>query len=123
MRDKDRDVIEDSRTVDKKIEEALNEIENIKREKNLVKTGAELEALERRIIETTDRLAGALVAQKLHDSLKNPEIKEEGSQLAKSHPKALKNQGLRDVVIRPSRGESFTVKSTYFSRKGKRKKK
>ncbi len=32
VRDKDRDVIEDSRAIDKKIEEALNEIENIHRE-------------------------------------------------------------------------------------------
>lgn len=123
MRDKDRDVIEDSRAIDKKIEEALNEIENIHREDNLVKTGEELEALERRIIEATDRLAGALVAQKLYDSLKSPGLKEEGLRLAKSYPKALKNQGLRDVLIRPSRGESFTVKSSYFSQKGKRKKK
>ena len=123
MREKNRDDIEDSGAVDKKIEEALNEIENIKKEKNLVKTSKEMEALERRIIEATDRLAGALVAQKLHDSLQNPELKEESTQLAKSHPKALKNQGLRDVLIRPSRGEPFTVKSTYFSRKGKRKKK
>ena len=123
MKDKNQDVIGNSRAIDKKIEEALKEIKNIHREKNLVKTGEELEALERRIIEATDRLAGALVAQKLHDSLKNPELKEEGLQLAKSHPKALKNQGLRDVVIRPSRGEPFTVKSSYFSRKGKRKKK
>ena len=123
VKDKDRDVIEDSRAVDKKIEEALSEIEKIHGEKHLVKTAEELEALERRIIAVTDRLAGALVAQKLHDSLKSPELKEEGSRLAKSYPKALKNQGLRDVVIRPSRGEPFTVEASYFSRKGKRKKK
>ena len=123
MTEKKRDVVEDSKAVDKKIKEALNEIEKIQREKDLAKSAAELEALERRIIEATDRLAGALVAQKLYDSLKNPELKEESSQLIKSHPKALKNQGLRDVQIRPSRGEPFTVKSTYFSRKGKRKKK
>jgi len=35
----------------------------------------------------------------------------------------MKNQGLRDVTIRPRRGEPFTVKTTYFSQKGKRKKK
>jgi hypothetical protein len=123
VKDQTGNNIEESRAIDKKIEEALKEIENIHREKHLVKTAEELEALERRIIEATDRLAGALVAQKLHDSLQDPELKEEGLRLAKSHPKALKNQGLRDVLIRPSRGEPFTVKSSYFSRKGKRKKK
>jgi len=40
----------------------------------------------------------------------------------KTYPKRMKNQGLRDVTIRPSRGEPFTVKTTYFSQKGKRKK-
>jgi BMFP domain-containing protein YqiC len=121
--DKNQQVTEDSNLIEKKIEEALNEIDLIHEKKILVKTGEELEALERRIIEATDRLAGALVAQKIQDSVKNSELKKEALRLTKSYPKAMKNQGLRDVIIRPSRGEPFTVKSSYFSRKGKRKKK
>jgi hypothetical protein len=121
--DKNQQVTEDSNLIEKKIEAALKEIDRIHEEKSLVKTGEELEALERRIIEATDRLAGALVAQKIQDSVKNSELKKEALRLTKSYPKAMKNQGLRDVTIRPSRGEPFTVKSSYFSRKGKRKKK
>lgn len=123
MDDKNQQVTEDSNLIEKKIEAALKEIDRIHEEKSLVKTGEELEALERRIIEATDRLAGALVAQKIQDSVKNSELKKEALRLTKSYPKAMKNQGLRDVTIRPSRGEPFTVKSSYFSRKGKRKKK
>ena len=121
--DKNQQVTEDSNLIEKKTKEALKEIDLIHEEIILVKTGEELEALERRIIEATDRLAGALVAQKIQDSVKNSELKKEALRLTKSYPKAMKNQGLRDVIIRPSRGEPFTVKSSYFSRKGKRKKK
>ena len=123
MNDEDLNDAENNISSQKRIEEALKEIDRIHKEKSLVKSGDELEALERRIIEATDRLAGALVAQKIQDCVESPELKKEGLQLAKSYPKALKNQGLRDVPIRPSRGESFTVKSRYFSQKGKRKKK
>ena len=89
----------------------------------MVKTAEELEALERRIIEATDNLAGALVAQKVQDSIKSKELKDEAAHLVSTYPKKMKNQGLRDVTIRPSRGEPFTVETTYFSQKGKRKKK
>lgn len=107
---------------DRKIQEALKEIERIRKERCLVKSGQELEELERRIIEATDRLAGALVGQKVEQSLESSELREEGSQLAKSSAKPMKNQGLRDVTVRPSRGQPFTVEATYFSQKGRRKK-
>jgi len=111
-----------SALADRKIQEALNEIERIRKERCLVTSGQELEELERRIIEATNRLAGALVGQKVQQSVESSELREEGSQLAKSYPKPMKNQGLRDVTVRPSRGEPFTVEATYFSQKGKRKK-
>ena len=123
MSNNDSNVEAVSDSIEKRIEKALQEIDLIQRERSLVKTAAELEALERRIIEATDKLAGALVAQKVQDSIKSKELKAEAALLVKTHPKKMKNQGLRDVTIRPSRGEPFTVKTTYFSQKGKRKKK
>jgi hypothetical protein len=123
MSDSDLNVQAVSNSIEKAIEKALQEIDLIQKEKSLVKTAEELEALEQRIIEATDKLAGALVAQKVQDSIKGKELKDEAALLVKTHPKKMKNQGLRDVTIRPSRGEPFTVKTTYFSQKGKRKKK
>ena len=123
MSDSDLNVQAMSNSIEKAIEKALQEIDLIQKEKSLVKTAKELEALERRIIDATDKLAGALVAQKVQDSIKSKELKDEAALLVKTHPKKMKNQGLRDVTIRPSRGEPFTVKTTYFSQKGKRKKK
>ncbi len=123
MSDSDLNVQAVSNSIEKAIEKALKKIDLIQKERNLVKTAEELEALEQRIIEATDKLAGALVAQKVQDSIKSKELKDEAALLVKTHPKKMKNQGLRDVTIRPSRGEPFTVKTTYFSQKGKRKKK
>jgi len=109
--------------IEKGIEEALKEIDLIQKEKGLVNTPEELEVLERRIVKATDKLAGALVAQKVQASIDSKELKEESGLLAKRYPKKMKNQGVRDVTVRPSRGEPFAVKTIYFSQKGKRKKK
>ncbi len=108
---------------DLSVREQSVEIELIQKDKGLVKTAEELEALEGKIVEATDKLAGALVAQKVQASLDCKELKDEAALLIKAYPKKMKNQGIRDVKIRPSRGERFTVKTTYFSQKGKRKKK
>jgi len=123
MNDRDLSMREQSIEIEKWIEKALEEIDLIQKEKSLVKTAEELEALERRIVEATDKLAGALVAQKVDDSIKSKELKDEATDLVKTYPKRMKNQGLRDVTIRPCRGKPFTVRTTYFSQKGKRKKK
>jgi len=112
MSDRDLSVGEQSAEIEKGIEKALKEIDFIQKEKGLVKTAEELEALERRIIEATDKLAGALVAQKVQASIHSKELKEEASLLGNTYPKKMKNQGIRDVTIRPSRGELFTVKTT-----------
>ncbi|MDY6857679.1 MAG: hypothetical protein SWO11_23885 [Thermodesulfobacteriota bacterium] len=123
MNDRDLRVQEQFAEIEKRIEESLKEVDLIQKEKALVKTGKELEALERRIVDATDKLAGALVAQKVQASIDSKELEDEAAVLAKTYPKKMKNQGIRDVTVRPSRGEPFTVKTTYLSRKGKRKKK
>lgn len=106
-----------------KINDSLTEINRIREACILVKTGQELEDLESKIIQATDKLAGALLGQKVQNSIMNPGLKEEGSKLTKVFPKNTKNQGPRDIDIQPSRGESFTVSSTYISQKGKCRKK
>ena len=109
--------------LEEQINNSLAEISRIQKECILVKNGQELEYLESRIIQATDRLAGALLGQKVQNSIIDPGLKEEGAQFTKAFPKNTKNQGPRDIVIQPSRGESFTVSSTYICRKGKRRKK
>ncbi|MBL0716943.1 MAG: hypothetical protein JJV89_02735 [Desulfosarcina sp.] len=64
--------------IEKGIKKALKEIDLIQKKKCLVKTTEELEALERRIVEATDKLAGALVAQKVQASIHSKELKAAG---------------------------------------------
>jgi hypothetical protein len=123
MNDRDLGLGGQSDEIEKEIENALKEIDLIQQERSLVKTAEELQALERRIVEATDKLAGVLIAQKVKDSIRSKELKDEAALLVKTYPKKMKNQGLRDVTIRPSRGEAFTVETTYYTKKGKRKKK
>jgi len=123
MNDKGLSLREWSGELEREIEKALKEIDVIQKEKHLVKTAEELEAIERRIVAATDKLAGALIAQKIQDAMDGKELKDEAALLVQTYPAKLKNQGVRDVTIRPSRGEPFTVKTNYFSQKGKRKKK
>ena len=78
MNDRDLSIREQTSEIEKGIEKALKEIDLIQKEKNLVKTAEELEALERRIVEATDKLAGALVAQKVQASIYGEELKGRG---------------------------------------------
>ncbi len=110
-------------TIEKRIEEALHTIREIQRTKSLVKTAEDLEALERKIVEATDNLAGALIVQKIQDSITGTELKDEAALLVKTYPKRMKNQGLREVTVRPTRGEPLKIETSYFTQKGKSKKK
>lgn len=116
-------VVKNLDALEAKIIDSLAEINRIREECILVKTGQDLEDLESKIIQATDKLAGALLGLKVQNAIINPDLKEEGFQLTKAFPKNTKNQGLRDIEIQPSRGESFTVSSIYISQKGKRRKK
>ncbi|MBC8427175.1 hypothetical protein [Desulfobacula sp.] len=115
MSDRDLNVQEGSDPIQQKIEKSLGEIDLIQKERSLIKTVEELKALERRIIKMTDKLAGALVARKIQDSIKSKELKNEAALLIKTYPKKMKNRGLRDVTIRPSREEPFRVETTALS--------
>jgi len=121
-RDNDLNVREHSGDLEGRVTIALKEIDLLKKERTVVKTADELESLERKIVAATNKLASALIAQKLQDSIDSVELKGDVVALVKSDPKRVKNQGIRDVTIRPLRGEPFTVKATYFNQKGKGKK-
>jgi hypothetical protein len=80
---------------------------------------------EKQIAKTTDRLAGLLTAKVVQEALDSDDLKQQSSELIKSMPGKMENQGLREVKIKPLRGGAFTVKTAYYTKKkkGKRKKK
>jgi len=108
--------------IENHIDEALKEIQEVISEKVMVQDAGELEALERRIVKTTDRLSSLIVAQKVQHSLDSDELKQEASELADAYPKKLKNQGPREVEISTSRGEPVKVMASYYSQKERKNK-
>lgn len=109
--------------IEDQIKQALREIEVITKQQAKISDADDLEALERKIIKATDKLAGLITAQKIQQALDSNEIKQQTKELMDNLPKPMKNQGQREVEITPSRGEPVKVKATYYSKKKKRKKK
>ncbi len=103
------------------IQEVFLELEEIVRKKAAIRDETGLEAVENEIVRVTDRPAGLITALKIQQALDSEDLKQEASGLIKAHPKKMKNQGFRDVEVRPSRGESVSVTACYYSRKGKKK--
>lgn len=108
---------------DVKIEESLKKIMELRDKRFLIHNAQELERLEKEINEVTDKLAGAILAKRVQESLDTLEFKEEIVKLVKSFTKKIKNQGKREVVIKPLRGESFKLSTSYFSQKEKKRNK
>lgn len=108
-------------SIEKQIKDVLQEVEVLIERNASIKDASGLEAIEREIIEVTDRLAGLVVAQKIQQSIDSAEQKEEARKLANSLPKKMKNQGPREVQIQTSRGVPVKVMASYFSQKSKKK--
>jgi hypothetical protein len=109
--------------IEDQIKEALREIELITKQQAKIIDAQDLEAVEKKIIQATDKLAGLITAQKIQQALDSEEIKQQTKELINNLPKPMKNQGQREVEITPSRGDPVKVKATYYSKKKKRKRK
>jgi hypothetical protein len=101
--------------VDEPVRTALEAIESLAAQRIRVQNAEELQALERLIMTATDRLASALLAQKLQAAVDEPALHEAARELIKSAPKKLKHQGRRTVTVRPTRGPAFTIETSYYS--------
>jgi hypothetical protein len=105
------------------IDEALKEIEKLKNQTSTIRNAADLEKFEKEIAKKTDRLAGLFTAKVIQESLDSDDMQKRSSELIKSMPQRMENQGLRDVTIMPSRGGTVTVKAAYYTKKKKSKRK
>jgi HD superfamily phosphodiesterase len=109
--------------IQKQINQALTELDQIRNQRQAITTPEELQAAEQAIIKATDKLAALLTGLKIQQAVDSDELKEKADQLVQSLPGKLKNQGRRLVSIQTSRGEPVKVAAQYFSRKKKKKKK
>ena len=111
--------------IQRQINQAFNELEQIRNTQHSITSPADLQAAETAIISATDKLAALMTALKIQEAVDSDELKEKADQLVQSMSAKLKNQGRRLVSIQTSRGEPVKVAAPYFNRKKrcKRKKK
>ncbi len=107
--------------IQRQINQAFIELEQIRNTQLSITSPADLQAAETAIISTTDKLAALMTGLKIQEAVNSDELKEKADQLVQSMPGKLKNQGKRLVSIQTSRGEPVKVAAPYFNRKKKRK--
>ena len=109
--------------IQKQINRALEELDQIRNQRQSITTPEDLQAAERAIIKATDKLAALMTGLKIQQAVDSDELKENADELLQSIPGKLKNQGKRLVAIQTSRGAPVKVAAAYYSRKKKKKKK
>jgi hypothetical protein len=109
--------------IQKQINQALKELDQIRNQRQSITTPADLQAVEQAIIKATDKIASLMTGLKIQQAVDSDDLNEKADQLVQSMPGKLKNQGKRLVSIQTSRGEPVKVAAPYFSRKKKKKKK
>jgi len=109
--------------IQKQINQALKELDQIRNQRQSIATPADLQTVEQAIIKATDKIASLMTGLKIQQTVDSDDLNEKAEQLVQSMPGKLKNQGKRLVSIQTSRGEPVKVAAAYFSRKKKKKKK
>ena len=109
--------------IQKQINQALKELDQIRNRRQSITTPADLQAVEQAIIKATDKIASLMTSLKIQQAIDSDDLNEKADQLVQSMPGKLKNQGKRLVSIQTSRGDPVKVAAAYFSRKKKKKKK
>ena len=106
--------------IEQQVQDAFRDLEKLYKERIIFRDANQLEAIERKIVAATDKLAGLMTAHKVQQSIDSSELQDEAANLVKSSAKKLKNQGPREVEISLARGEPVKIKTNYYSRRGKK---
>jgi hypothetical protein len=114
--------IDQADDIESQINQALQEIEQIRSTRQVITDPDGLEAAERAILQATDKLAALMTALKIQQAVDSDELSERADELVQAMPEKLKNQGRRLVSIRTSRGAAVEVAAPYYSRKKKKDK-
>lgn len=108
--------------IQEQINQALQELDQIRNTRQVITNPDGLEAAERAILQATDKLAALMTALKIQQAVDSDELSERADELVQAMPEKLKNQGRRLVSIRTSRGAAVEVAAPYYSRKKKKDK-
>jgi hypothetical protein len=118
--------IDQAEEIQNQIDQALKELDQIRNTREILTDPDGLEAVERTILQATDKIAALMTALKIQQAVDSDELRQKADELVHAMPEKLKNQGRRLVSIQTSRGAAVKVAAPYFSRKknnDKRKKK
>lgn len=108
--------------IQKELDHAFKELDQIRQEQKSIIDPDGLQAVEREVIQATDKIAALMTALKIQQAVDSDELSEKANELVQSMPERLKNQGRREVTIQPSRGPAVKVEAPYYSRKNRKNK-
>jgi vacuolar-type H+-ATPase subunit I/STV1 len=104
------------------LNQALKELDQIRNIRQSITDQDGLQAVERSILQETDKIAALMTALKIQQAVDSDELREKSDELVQAVPEKLKNQGRRLVSIQTSRGAAIKVAAPYYSRKKKKDK-
>jgi uncharacterized coiled-coil DUF342 family protein len=123
MTEKASGMIDQADQIQSQINQALKELDQIRNNQQVIADPDTMEAVERTVVQVTDKIAALMTALKLQQAINSDEMRQKTDELVRNMPEKLKNQGPRLVSIQTSRGAAVQVAAPYFSRKKKDKRK
>ena len=117
MTEKTSGSIDQAEEIQNQINQALNELDQIRNTRQTITDPDGMEAVERAILQATDKIAALMTALKIQQAVDSDELREKADELVRAMPEKLKNQGRRLVSIQTSRGAAVKVAAPYFSQK------
>lgn len=121
MTEKATATIDQTGQIQNQLNQALQELDQIRNTRQIITDPDAMEAVERTIVQATDKIAALMTALKLQQAVDSDELSAKADELVRNMPEKLKNQGRRLMSIQTSRGAAVQVAAPYFSRKKKDK--
>lgn len=121
MTEKATGTIDQTGQIQNQLNQALQELDQIRNTRQIITDPDAMEAVERTILQATDKIAALMTALKLQQAVDSDELSAKADELVRNMPEKLKNQGRRLMSIQTSRGAAVQVAAPYFSRKKKDK--
>ena len=121
MTEKATGPIDQAEQIQNQLNQALKELDQIRNTQQVITDPDAMEAVERTIVQATDKIAALMTALKLQQAVDSDELSAKADELVRNMPEKLKNQGRRLMSIQTSRGAAVQVSAPYFSRKNKDK--
>jgi len=98
------------------LENVLASLEQLRKDRQIVTSAEELEALERQLSALLNQYQSLIVGDVLQRSVESEPVKKEVTELIECYPKPLKNDGIVRVMVRTAGGIPVPVWVSYYRR-------